>query len=144
MCYYSNNKSIRSVIVMKQEEAEKLDKEGKSIVYSKNLSEDQLASLSQEFQLAELEEVSIFSVLSDDAKKFLLKLEPATGVIANSIVLQAEGKAPEGMVSIENPLLSDLAKDYNNRVKKDKSNATELLNELADRYVDKLYPDSDE
>lgn len=129
---------------MKQEEAEKLDKEGKSIVYSKNLSEDQLASLSQEFQLAELEEVSIFSVLSDDAKKFLLKLEPATGVIANSIVLQAEGKAPEGMVSIENPLLSDLAKDYNNRVKKDKSNATELLNELADRYVDKLYPDSDE
>lgn len=129
---------------MKQEEAEMLDKEGKSIVYSKNLSEDQLASLSQEFQLAELEEVAIFSVLSDDAKKFLLKLEPATGVIANSIVLQAEGKAPEGMVSIENPLLSDLAKDYNNRVKKDKSNATNLLNELADRYVDKLYPDSDE
>lgn len=132
------------MIFLKQEEAEMLDKEGKSIVYSKNLSEDQLASLSQEFQLAELEEVSIFSVLSDDAKKFLLKLEPATGVIANSIVLQAEGKAPEGMVSIENPLLSDLAKDYNNRVKKDKSNATELLNELADRYVDKLYPDSDE
>lgn len=132
------------MIVLKQEEAEKLDKEGKSIVYSKNLSEDQLASLSQEFQLAELEEVAIFSVLSDDAKKFLLKLEPATGVIANSIVLQAEGKAPEGMVSIENPLLSDLAKEYNNRVKKDKSNATELLNELADRYVDKLYPDSDE
>lgn len=132
------------MIVLKQEEAEKLDKEGKSIVYSKNLSEDQLASLSQEFQLAELEEVAIFSVLSDDAKKFLLKLEPATGVIANSIVLQAEGKAPEGMVSIENPLLSDLAKEYNNRVKKDKSNATNLLNELADRYVDKLYPDSDE
>lgn len=130
--------------LLKQEEAEMLDKEGKSIVYSKNLSEDQLASLSQEFQLAELEEVAIFSVLSDDAKKFLLKLEPATGVIANSIVLQAEGKAPEGMVSIENPLLSDLAKEYNNRVKKDKSNATNLLNELADRYVDKLYPDSDE
>lgn len=132
------------MIFLKQEEAEMLDKEGKSIVYSKHLSEDQLASLSQEFQLAELEEVAIFSVLSDDAKKFLLKLEPATGVIANSIVLQAEGKAPEGMVSIENPLLSDLAKEYNNRVKKDKSNATNLLNELADRYVDKLYPDSDE
>lgn len=129
---------------MKQEEAEMLDKEGKSIVYSKNLSEDQLASLSQEFQLAELEEVAIFSVLSDDAKKFLLKLEPATGVIVNSIVLQAEGKAPEGMVNLENPLLSELAKEYNNRVKKDKSNETELLNELADRYVDKLYPDSDE
>lgn len=129
---------------MKQEEAEMLDKEGKSIVYSKNLSEDQLASLSQEFQLAELEEVAIFSVLSDDAKKFLLKLEPATGVIVNSIVLQAEGKAPEEMVSLENPLLSGLAKEYNNRVKKDKSNADELLNELADRYVDKLYPDSDE
>lgn len=129
---------------MKQEEAEMLDKEGKSIVYSKNLSEDQLASLSQEFQLAELEEVAIFSVLSDDAKKFLLKLEPATGVIVNSIELQAEGKAPEGMVSLENPLLSELAKEYNSRVKKDKSNATELLNELADRYVDKLYPDSDE
>lgn len=132
------------MVLLKQEEAEKLDKEGKSIVYSKHLSEDQLASLSQEFQLAELEEVAIFSVLSDDAKKFLLKLEPATGVITNSIVLQAEGKAPEGMVSIENPLLSDLAKEYNNRVKKDKSNATNLLNELADRYVDKLYPDSDE
>ena len=129
---------------MKQEEAEMLDKEGKSIVYSKNLSEDQLASLSQEFQLAELEEVAIFSVLSDDAKKFLLKLEPATGVIVNSIELQAKGKAPEGMVSLENPLLSELAKEYNNRVKKDKSNATELLNELADQYVDKLYPDSDE
>lgn len=129
---------------MKQEEAEMLDKEGKSIVYSKNLSKDQLASLSQEFQLAELEEVAIFSVLSDDAKKFLLKLEPATGVIVNSIVLQAEGKAPEEMVSLENPLLSELAKEYNNRVKKDKSNADELLNELADRYVDKLYPDSDE
>ena len=129
---------------MKQEEAEMLDKEGKSIVYSKNLSEDQLASLSQEFQLAELEEVAIFSVLSDDAKKFLLKLEPATGVIVNSIELQAEGKAPEGMVSLENPLLSELAEEYNNRVKKDKSNADELLNELADRYVDKLYPDSDE
>lgn len=132
------------MILLKQEEAEMLDKEGKSIVYSKNLSEDQLASLSQEFQLAELEEVAIFSVLSDDAKKFLLKLEPATGVIVNSIVLQAEGKAPEGMVSLENPLLSGLAKEYNNRVKKDKSNADELLNELADRYVDKLYPDSDE
>lgn len=129
---------------MKQEEAEMLDKEGKSIVYSKNLSGDQLASLSQEFQLAELEEVAIFSVLSDDAKKFLLKLEPATGVIVNSIELQAEGKAPEGMVSLENPLLSELAKEYNSRVKKDKSNATELLNELADRYVDKLYPDSNE
>ena len=129
---------------MKQEEAEMLDKEGKSIVYSKNLSGDQLASLSQEFQLAELEEVAIFSVLSDDAKKFLLKLEPATGVIVNSIELQAEGKAPEGMVSLENPLLSELAEEYNNRVKKDKSNADELLNELADRYVDKLYPDSDE
>jgi len=132
------------VIVLKQEEAEMLDKEGKSIVYSKNLSEVQLASLSQEFQLAELEEVAIFSVLSDDAKKFLLKLEPATGVIVNSIELQAEGKAPEGMVSLENPLLSELAKEYNSRVKKDKSNATELLNELADRYVDKLYPDSNE
>lgn len=132
------------MILLKQEEAEMLDKEGKSIVYSKNLSEDQLASLSQEFQLAELEEVAIFSVLSDDAKKFLLKLEPATGVIVNSIVLQAEGKAPEEMVSLENPLLSELAKEYNNRVKKDKSNADELLNELADRYVDKLYPDSDE
>lgn len=132
------------MIILKQEEAEMLDKEGKSIVYSKNLSEDQLASLSQEFQLAELEEVAIFSVLSDDAKKFLLKLEPATGVIVNSIELQAEGKAPEGMVSLENPLLSELAKEYNSRVKKDKSNATELLNELADRYVDKLYPDSDE
>lgn len=132
------------MILLKQEEAEMLDKEGKSIVYSKNLSEDQLASLSQEFQLAELEEVAIFSVLSDDAKKFLLKLEPATGVIVNSIVLQAEGKAPEEMVSLENPLLSGLAKEYNNRVKKDKSNADELLNELADRYVDKLYPDSDE
>jgi len=132
------------VIVLKQEEAEMLDKEGKSIVYSKNLSEVQLASLSQEFQLAELEEVAIFSVLSDDAKKFLLKLEPATGVIVNSIELQAEGKAPEGMVSLENPLLSELAEEYNNRVKKDKSNADELLNELADRYVDKLYPDSNE
>ena len=132
------------MIVLKQEEAEKLDKEGKSIVYSKHLSEDQLASLSQEFQLAELEEVAIFSVLSDDAKKFLLKLEPATGVIVNSIELQAEGKAPEGMVSLENPLLSELAKEYNSRVKKDKSNATDLLNELADRYVDKLYPDSNE
>lgn len=132
------------MILLKQEEAEMLDKEGKSIVYSKNLSEDQLAGLSQEFQLAELEEVAIFSVLSDDAKKFLLKLEPATGVIVNSIVLQAEGKAPEEMVSLENPLLSKLAKEYNNRVKKDKSNADELLNELADRYVDKLYPDSDE
>lgn len=132
------------MIVLKQEEAEKLDKEGKSIVYSKHLSEDQLASLSQEFQLAELEEVAIFSVLSDDAKKFLLKLEPATGVIANSIVLQAEGKAPKEMINMENPLLAELAKEYNNRVKKDKSNATDLLNELADRYVDELYPDSDE
>ncbi len=129
---------------MTQEEAERLDKEGKSIVYSKHLSEDQLASLSQEFQLAELEEVAIFSVLSDDAKKFLLKLEPATGVISNSILLQAEGKAPEGMIKLENHLLSDLAKEYNNRVKKDKSNATDLLNELSDRYVDKLYPNSDE
>lgn len=129
---------------MKQEEAEMLDKEGKSIVYSKNLSEDQLASLSQEFQLAELEEVAIFSALSDDAKKFLLKLEPATGVIINSITLQAAGKAPEGMISIENPLLSELSKEYKKRLKSDGSNATELLNELADKYVDKLYPDSDE
>lgn len=132
------------MILLKQKEAEMLDKEGKSIVYSKNLSEDQLASLSEEFQLAELEEVAIFSILSDDAKKFLLKLEPATGVISNSIVLQAEGKAPEGMIKLENPLLSELAKEYNKRLKSDGSNDEKLLNELSDKYVDKLYPDSDE
>lgn len=129
---------------MKQEEAEKLDAEGKSIVYSKHLDEEQLGALSQEFQLEELEEVAIFSLLSDHAKKFLLKLEPSTGVISNSIVQQASGNAPEGMINLESPVISLLAKKYNEQLKEDKSNSEELLNQLSDEYVNYLYPNSDE
>lgn len=128
---------------MDKNDAEKLDKQGKSIVYSKNLNEDQLSSLSQEFQLQEVEETAIFSVLSDDAKKFLLKLEPASGVISNSIKLIAEGKAPQGMLDLENPKLVELANKYKAERKNDEVDY-DLLFDLADEYVDYLYPDSDE
>lgn len=130
-------------LLMNESDAKKLDEQGKSIVYSKNLSAEQLGSLSQEFQLQEVEEVAIFSVLSDDAKKFLLKLEPATGVISNSIKLIADGKAPQGMLALENPKLVELADKYK---KESKGNTPEedLLCDLADEYVDSLYPDSDE
>lgn len=130
-------------LFMDKNDAEKLDKQGKSIVYSKNLSEDQLSSLSQEFQLQEVEETAIFSVLSDDAKKFLLKLEPASGVISNSIKLIADGKAPQGMLDLENPKLVELANKYKAERKTDEVDY-DLLLDLADEYVDYLYPDSDE
>lgn len=128
---------------MNKNDAEKLDKQGKSIVYSKNLSKEQLSSLSQEFQLQEVEETAIFSVLSDDAKKFLLKLEPASGVISNSIKLIADGKAPKGMLDLENPKLVELANKYKSERKNDEVDY-DLLFDLADEYVDYLYPDSDE